>query len=169
MSTTEGSKYIEFPKPTEQHRWLERLVGDWEITHVYTDESGKSVTLRSSETVRSLDGIWFLAEGEGETPGGSRAKHAIILGYDPDRKRFVGTWVGTPMTHQWIYDGELDPSGRELSLISEGPSMDGSGGTAVMKDVYEIVSPDHRLLKGFVQKPDGSWEQFMTVDYRRKK
>lgn len=169
MATNDVSVNDYLPKPTERHRWLEQLVGEWDITHDYVDESGNKATLRSTETVRSLDGIWYLTEGEGEMPGGGRSKYVVILGYDSDRQRFVGTWAGTPMTNQWIYDGELDESGRKLSLYSEGPSMDGSGGRMTSKDVYEIVSPDLRYLKGYAKKPDGSWEQFMSVEYRRKR
>ena len=78
--------------------------------------------------MRSLDGTWVLVEGEGEMPGGGGpATTVMTLGYDPQKKRFVGTWIGSMMTHLWIYDGELDASGRVLTLESEGPKMDAEG------------------------------------------
>jgi Protein of unknown function (DUF1579) len=32
-----------------------------------------------------------------------------------DKKRFVGTWIGSMMTYMWVYDGELDRSERVLT------------------------------------------------------
>ena len=40
----------------------------------------------------------------------------MTLGYDPRKKRFVGTFVGSMMTNLWIYDGELDKDERVLTL-----------------------------------------------------
>ena len=62
------------------------------------------------------------------------------------------------MPHLWVYDGELDASGRILSLYSVGPLMDGSGATGDYKDVIEFFSDDQRdlireIFKGIIQ-PD---------------
>ena len=57
-------------------------------------------------------------------PDGTPATTQITLGYDPAKKRFVGTWLGSMMTHLWIYDGELSADERTLTLSSEGPQHD---------------------------------------------
>ena len=36
----------------------------------------------------------------------------MTLGYDPQKKRFVGTLIGSMMTHLWVYDGALDAGRR---------------------------------------------------------
>ena len=51
----------------------------------------------------------------------------MTLGYDPQKKRFVGTWIGSMMTYLWVYDGELDASGKVLTLNAEGPNMQVAG------------------------------------------
>ena len=60
-------------------------------------------------------------------PGGGPATTLMTLGYDPEKKRFVGTWIGSMMTHLWIYDGALDAAGKVLTLDAEGPSFAGDG------------------------------------------
>jgi hypothetical protein len=55
-------------------------------------------------------------------PGGA-ATTMMTLGYDPHRKRYVGTWIGSMMTHLWVYGCELDASERVLTLNAEGPSV----------------------------------------------
>src|SRR3954452_23175039 len=87
-----------------------------------------------TESVRSLGGLWIVADGQGEMPGGGAATMVLTLGYDPQKQRFVGTWVGSMMTNLWVYDGTLDAAARVLTLNAEGPSMSGDGRTAKYQD-----------------------------------
>ena len=156
-------------EPQKEHEWLQKLVGEWTMEGECVTEAGEPVKSTGSESVRSLGGLWVLAEGQGEMPGGGHATMLMTLGYDPQKGRYVGTWIGTMMTHMWLYDGELDPAGRALVLEAEGPSMDGDGKMAKYRDVIELVDDDHRVLTSHVLGDDGSWHQFMTATYRREK
>jgi Protein of unknown function (DUF1579) len=158
-------------KPEHQHRWLERLVGDWTFeTDAPAQEGQPSSKSIGTESVRSIGGLWIQAEGHGEMPGGGGpATTVMTLGYDTQKKRFVGSWIGSMMTYMWVYDGELDAGERVLTLSSEGPSMSGDGTMSSYQDLIEFKGNDHRTLTGRVRTPDGAWQQFMTVDYRRKK
>ena len=154
-------------EPQKEHEWLQKLVGDWTYENeamMGPDQLVKSV---GTESVRSLGGLWTVAEGTGQMPDGDSFGSVMTLGYDPQTKLFVGTWVGSMMTKLWVYDGELEADGRKLSLYSEGPAMDGEG-TAMYRDSIEIVSDDHRILTGELQGPDGTWHKFMTAHYRRR-
>ena len=154
-------------EPQKEHRWLQKLVGEW-TSEVEAAEPGKPAeTCKGTERVRSLGGLWIVAEGQGEMPGGGTATMLMTLGYDPQAKRFVGTWVGSMMTHMWVYDGALDAAERVLSLHAEGPDMSVEGKTAKYKDVIELVSDDHRVLTSHMLGDDGAWHQFMTAHYRR--
>ena len=63
-------------------------------------------------------------------PDGKPSTMIVTLGFDPEKKRFMGTFIGSMMTHLWIYDGELDTAGKVLTLNAEGPSMLGGGSIA---------------------------------------
>jgi hypothetical protein len=159
-------------KPQKEHEWLRKLVGEWTYeTDAHAPQPGQPPEKATgTETVRTLGDVWILAEGRGEMPGSGPALSLMTLGYDDQKKRFVGTWIGSMMTHLWVYDsGELDASGKVLTLSSEGPSMTDDGKTARYRDVIALESDDHRTLTGNVQNADGTWQQFMTVDYRRRK
>jgi hypothetical protein len=156
-----------FGKPREQHRWLQQLLGEW--THETADGNAGGTKATGTESVRAMGDLWVLAEGTGEMPDGSPATTLMTLGYNPATKRFVGTWVGSMMSHLWVYDGELDAAGRVLTLNAEGPSMAGDGTMALYQDIIELKSDNHRTLTAQVQQPDGTWKQFMTMDYRRKR
>ncbi|RPI27155.1 MAG: DUF1579 domain-containing protein [Acidobacteria bacterium] len=156
-------------EPQAEHQWLQKLAGTWTSECEAMMEPGKpSEKVTWTETVRSLGGIWIIAEGQGETPGGN-ATTMMTLGYDPQKKRFVGTFVASMMTNMFVYEGALDSTGKVLRLDTEGPSMTGDGKIAKYQDIMEIKSDDHRVLTSQILTDDGNWVKFMEANYRRTK
>lgn len=154
--------------PQKEHAWLQKLVGNWTSEAECIGEPGQpSIKNRGTETVKPLGELWIVGEGQGEMPGGGSAKMMLTLGFDPKRNRFVGTWVGSMMTHLWVYEGELDAAGRVLTLNAEGPSFTDPTKQAKYQDIIEIKSDDHRTLSSRCLGDDGKWTHFMTAHYRR--
>jgi hypothetical protein len=153
-------------EPQNEHKWLEQLVGEWETEmEGIAGPDQPPVKHTGAETVRSFK-VWVLCEGT--MPGDVSMQTLLTLGYDPAKKKFVGTFIGSMMTHLWVYEGELDASGKKLVLDAVGPSFADPTKTAKYKDTVEIVSPDHRTLSSQFQAEDGTWHHFMTAHYRRK-
>lgn len=153
----------------KEHRWLEQLVGEWTSEAVGDMGPDKPAeTCHGTESVRALGGYWIVAEGRGEMPGGGPASMMMTIGYSPQKQRYVGTWVGSMMSHLWIYEGTLDAAGKVLTLETEGPDFGAPGKLAKYRDVIELVSPDHRTLTSHVLGEDGQWRRMMTANYRRK-
>ena len=171
MSTSEPKlEPMMNPEPQKEHRWLQRLVGEW----VY--ESNASIgpdappeKCDGTESVRSLGELWVLCEGHAEMTGGIRATTLMTLGYDPQKKRFIGTFIGSMMTHMWVYEGELDETEQVLTLNTVGPDFSNPGKMGNYKDVIDFKSDDDRVLSSHFQGEDGTWHGFMTANYRRKK
>ena len=156
-------------EPQKEHQWLQELVGDWVGEGEAEMEPGKPpVHWQTREQVRSLGDVWVLFEGSGEMPECGFATTLTTLGYDPQKQHYVGTFVGSMMTSLWIYEGTLDAGGKVLTLETEGPDMAHEGRTTKYRDVLEIKSRDHRILKSFMLGPDREWHGFMTANYRRK-
>ena len=169
-TTTNQTDSMKMAEPQEEHKWLHKLVGEWDMEAESAMAPGEPpMKTTGTESVRSLGGLWIVAEGEGEMPGGGIGTSVMTLGYDPQKERYVGTWVGSMMTHLWVYDGSLDAGKKVLTLNSEGPGMSGDGALAKYRDVIELKSDDHRVLTSHVQGEDGSWQSFMTAHYRRRK
>jgi hypothetical protein len=159
-------------EPQEEHRWLEKFVGDW--TYIFEHEAGMTPDnepgqFTGSESARSIGGLWILAEGKGKMPDGGDATMFLTIGYDPQRKRYVGTWIGSMMTTLWIYDGWLDEAKTTITLEAEGPSMSGDGKIAKYRDIHEFKNRDYRVARSMLLGDDGQWKEFMKADYRRKK
>jgi hypothetical protein len=158
---------MHLPEPLKEHQWLHRLVGEWTFESECM-EAGKPPDKSSgTESVRSLGGVWVVCEGQGEMPGGGLSQAIMTLGYDPAKKRFVGSFIASIMTNLWIYDGTL--AGNTLMLDCEGPNFfSPEGGMARFQDIIEIISDEHRTLSSQVFA-DGKWRRFMTAHYRRRK
>jgi hypothetical protein len=158
-------------EPQAEHQWLERLVGDW--TYEAESDMGPEQGVQKSsgkESVRSHGGMWVTCEGSGEMPcGGGTATTVMTLGYDAQKKQYIGTWIGSMMPKLWLYEGSLDAEGSKLTLESEGPDFEVEGKTAIYRDVIEFKSDDHRTLSGYTQGKDGNWVNFMTTHYYRQK
>jgi hypothetical protein len=157
-------------EPQKEHAWLQKLVGEWTYEIECIMGPGQAPAKSAgSERVRSVGGLWIVAEGQGEMPGGGPATTLMTLGYDPQKQRYVGTFIGSMMTHLWVYAGGLDADGKVLTLDTEGPSFAGNGKLAKYQDVITLESDNHRILTSRMLGEDGTWHQFVTAHYRRKK
>jgi len=97
-----------------EHRWLHKLVGDW--TYEMPGQDGKLYT--GTSRVRPVGDLWIQEEIE---MGDDRS--LMTLGYDANKRRYVGTFLSTMGDFLWVYDGALDEKGRMLLLEADGPDM----------------------------------------------
>jgi len=161
-------------EPQKEHHWLQQLVGDWICemdanTQCVEGESTESPVQASwTESVRSLHGLWVVGEGKGEMPQVGPVTTIITIGYDPQKGRYVGTWVGSMMTYLWVYEGWLDETEKVLTLEAEGPDFQNPGKTARYRDIITIKDRDYRLFTAEVLGEDGEWREMMRIHYRRK-
>src|SRR5262245_61194257 len=144
-----------FPTPQKEHKWLEQFAGEWESEGEMIPEPGKPpLKVTGAESARMLGGFWMISEGK-NTCMGMTFTSLMTLGYDPDKKKYVGTWVDSVFNYMWKYEGTLDEAGKVLTLLAEGPCPMAPGKIGKFKDVMEIKSKDHRVLTSFMQGDDG--------------
>lgn len=152
----------------DEHRWLQQLTGRWRLTFDPPEGSEHQDGGRAwEENARSLDGTWIVAEMTGTMPDGSSATNILSLGYDPARKRYVGSFITSVMTHLWVYEGTLDDTGTVLTLDCEGPDFDTIGRTARYQDIITIKDVNTRNFSSRIQLADGTWKPVMSCDYQR--
>lgn len=156
------------PELREEHSRFKRFVGTWRY---YMEASMKPgdppTTFTGTESARMLGEAWMIAEGEGEMPGGEIGRTMMTLGYDPEKGKIIGTWIGSMMCNMFVYEGDFDASGNVLSLISEGPHCGEPGKTAVYKDEITFESDRVRVMRSYMRDENGNWNQMMTATYER--
>lgn len=159
----------DFPKPTAEHKWLEQFVGEWE-----TEATGVAgpdqpeMKCKGEIKSRMLGGFWVISEAKTDMMG--TAVNAIqTIGYDAEKKAYVGTWVDSMLNHMWKYEGAVDKTGKILTLEAEGPNFFAEGKKAKFRDVYEFKDKDHIVVSSQMQGEDGKWVTFMNGSAKRVK
>ncbi len=152
-------------QPQKEHEWLRQLVGEWESeVECAVDPAKPPQKTKGTESGRLVGELWVVLENRGEFMG-RPFTGVLTLGYDPERKKFIGTWCDSMSTHLWQYEGTLDASGKILTLESEGPCP--TGGQVRVRETIEIEGRDHKVFTSKVEI-DGKWQTGMTIQYRRK-
>lgn len=166
-STATAQDFPEPAKPTKEHVWLKQMVGDWNFDAEANFGPDQKMKCGGKNEVRSLGDYWVINEGE-MTPMGFSMKSVQTIGYDPEKKKFVGTFISSADGKFWQYLGTLDESGKKLTLEADGPNML-TGKTTKFRDEYEVKSADHIAMSSSMLGDDGKWIEFMTGDMKRIK
>lgn len=167
--TSYAQDAADFPEPEKQHQWLEQFVGEWESTAEFAmGPDQPEMKCEGTMTYRMLGGFWVVAEVSNESPG-MTMKAIQTVGYDPAKKKYVGTWVDSVTSHMWNYTGTVDESGKILALDAEGPNFMADGKMTTFRDAYEFKSPDHIISSSSILMDDGEWVTFMKGEMRRVK
>lgn len=157
----------EMPKPQKEHEWLQQLAGEWDTeSEIFSAPGQPPAKAKGSESARMIGGFWSLSETKGDFGGPFTG--ILTLGYDPEKKEYIGTWVDSVTSRMWHYQGTLDAAGKILSLDTEGPDMEHPGTMAKFRETIEIKDKDHKVFTSMMEK-DGKWITFLTARYERKK
>ena len=156
------------PAPTEEHKWLTKFEGTWDlVSEASMGPDQPPVQSKGTLVTRMLGEYWIVAEMDAEFMG-TKIGAFQTIGYDSEKKKFIGTWIDTTGSYMWQYEGSLDDGGNTLTLNAEGPNWMAGGDLTNFRDVYEFKSDDHYELRSSMQTPDGQWVEFMKGEARRK-
>jgi hypothetical protein len=122
-----------------------------------------------TQKTRALGSMWTLGKMETPGPDGQPMQSLITLGFDPQRGKFVGSFIASCTTFHWLYEGTLDPERRILTLDADAPSFLGDGTVANYQDIIEVVDQNTYLFSSRIQSADGSWTTFMNGTHVRRK
>lgn len=156
-----------FPKPDKEHEWLQKaLVGSWEGEGQCMIEPGKTVKCKGTETCKAVGSYWVVSDIKGEFSG-TQMTGVMTLGYDSNRKVFIGSWIDSTSGHLYKYTGSIDSAGKVLTLESEGPNPKEPDMMMKMKDVITFKSDTEKEAKSYVQDGD-KWIECMTMTSKKK-
>jgi hypothetical protein len=159
----------QMPPPVKEHEWLNQFVGNWDYeTEIFMDPTKPPMKVKGTEVVRSLGGFWIVADGKSEMMG-KPFTSVLTLGFDPQSKKYVGTWVDSMGSTLWKYEGNVDSSGKILTLETEGPCPMKPGQLSKFREVTEWKSKDERVFTSNMLGDDGKWTMIVRVTSRRTK
>lgn len=166
VGTVPAQEAPKAPTPTKEHQWLKQLEGEWTMEgEASMGPDQPKIKMKAVETIRNIGDFWSLGEMKGECMG-VKMTGITTIGYDSTAKKFVGSWVCSMCDQISKYEGELDSTGKVLTLNCEGPSPL-TGKTVKMKDVVELKDKDTKTLTSSMLGDDGKWTVFMTATSKR--
>ncbi len=155
------------PEPTPNHTRMMESVGIWDVKAKHFMEPGKPpMETTAVETITAVGGFWTVSRYESNIMGAPFVGQAT-MGYDPEKKVHVSTWVDSMSPMMMRFEGNYDAAGKVITMKAKGPSMMGPG-TADWRSVMEHQDKNHLLFKMFVTMPHGE-VQIMENAYTRRK
>jgi hypothetical protein len=112
-------------------------------------------------------GLWVLSEFHGKF--GDTAFHGQgQTGYDPVKKKYVGTWVDSMSPSIMITEGDFDPQTNTFTMYSKGVDHAGKPYDAKMTDVQK--DKDTRVFTMSMKSDDtkGDFIKVMEITYNRR-
>jgi len=149
----------EQPKPGPEHKLLEKLVGDWETTLKVGGMEFKGTVKYKME----LKGLWLVSSMKSDFAGQKFYGKGLDT-YDAKKKKFVSIWVDSMSTTPLMMEGNFDEAKKKLTMVGEGPGMDGK--PIKWRSVSEM--PDNDTIH-FGMYAGSAKEPTFTIVYKRKK
>lgn len=159
----------QMPGPTAEHELLKEAIGTWDATMKLYQAPGEEPTVtKATETVElGPGGLWVLSKFECEMMGMPFVGHGVN-GYDPVRKKYVGTWVDSMSPSMMISEGEYDPATKTATSFAEGRDPV-SGEMIKYKQISRTIDADTRVFEMHRPEKDGTYVKMMEIEYTRKK
>lgn len=160
------------PRPTAEHKVLTADAGAWdaEIKSYMEGPDAEPMVSRGTEvnTVMS-GGLWLLSEFKGDF-GGMPFEGRGQFGYDPIKKKYVGTWIDSMSPNLSVLEGHYDPKTRTMTY--EGEGVDPATKSKYTQKMVTTSKDDNTRVFTLLMKSaetGGQEVKFMEVTYTRKK
>jgi hypothetical protein len=157
------------PKPTQEHQWLQQFSGVWTTKSESSMGPGQPpIQSEGKMTSRMLGGFWLINNMKGDYAG-TPMNGIQTIGFDESKQRYVGTWIDSVTSMMWRYEGQVDSTGKILTLEAEGPNFMSDGTTTKFEDIYEFKSKDELAIRSRILADDGTWVTFVSGIATRSK
>ncbi|OFV88549.1 MAG: hypothetical protein A2V74_02670 [Acidobacteria bacterium RBG_16_70_10] len=155
------------PKPGPEHELLKQSVGVWDATVEMFMAPGAAPTVsKGTETNRILGGFWLVSHFQSELMG-QPFEGVGTSGWDPLKKKYVGTWVDSMSPGMSAMESTWDPATKTSTGWIEGPDL--SGKVTKTRETEEWKDADTRVFTMYGPAgADGKEPVAMRISYKRR-
>jgi uncharacterized protein DUF1579 len=158
------------PTPGPEHEVLKRDVGTWDATvEMLMLPPGAPAMPPSTGTETNTlgpGGLWVISDFKSTMMGAPFQGHGVN-GWDPIKKKYVGTWVDNMSTGVYVAESTYDPAAKSMTGWIDGPGPDGK--PTRTKTVTQLKDDDTRVFTMYGPGPDGKEAPTMRITYKRRK
>jgi hypothetical protein len=152
------------PKPGPEHELLKKDVGTWDAT--VEMGPGAPPTPGTETNTLGPGGLWLISDFKSSMMGTPFQGHGVS-GWDPAKKKYVGTWVDSMTTSVAVIESTYDPAARTMTAWLDAPGPDGK--PTRTKAVTQYKDDDTRVFTMYMPGPDGKEAPGMRITYKRRK
>ena len=147
----------EMPPPGPEMKILKKEVGNWtcEIKSWSQPGAEPEVTKGSEKSFMFKGGYWVISNFSGNMMGNDFKGHGTY-GYDPQKKKYVGTWIDSLGPYMMTTEGDYDEETETLTMKGDGPGPDGK--TMFTYEMSTCYKDGGRVMTMHMQ-PKGSGDE----------
>ncbi|HVS40354.1 MAG TPA: DUF1579 domain-containing protein, partial [Gemmataceae bacterium] len=145
------------PKPGPEQDKLKAFVGDWDCVVKFGDMEMKG----TATYTLGFGGFWLTETFKSDGP--EKFEGRGTMGYDPNKKKYVSTWIDSESPSMMVSEGDYDKDGKTYTEIGDGPGEDGK--PQKYKSAVEFKDKDTIVMTMAMVK-DGKDQQVMTITYK---
>ena len=157
---------MEMPMPTESHKKLERLSGDWIGEEVMQPSpwapQGSKATGRTTSRI-ALNGFVLIADYEQQLGGQVTFTGHGVYTYSAEEQCYALYWFDCMGGQPNIFKGSFE--GNVLTLVSD---ESGAGGPRFSRTTYDLKIPGELKSRMEISQDRKDWKLFMEAAYTRK-
>lgn len=157
---------FQVPQAGAEHAVFQKDVGTWDAQ--VEVRPGAGVAPQSSKGVmvsRLICGSqWLVMDFKIES---SDFEGHGLYGWDPAKKKYVGTWVDSMRTTLAQAEGTWDAATRTMTFWNELKLPNGN--LMRWREVTETRDADTQVFRSFMPTPDGKEFETLTVTYTRRR
>lgn len=159
----------EMPKPGPEHAWLAERAGKWKVAMRMSMPDGTWMKSTGTETCEMIcGGFWQSAVQKG-TFMGMDFEGRMLLGYDQNKQRFVGTWIDSFGSWPVHMEGDLYQEGK--LLVMHCSMLDPQKGKSLqVRMETHLHDADSATFRMYMPGPEGKTDHLhMEQKYTRIK
>lgn len=152
-------------QPVEQHRKVLAGVGDWEGS-VFMTVPGmdEPMEMPCVESIKAVGNFWTTSEFTGDF-GGAEFTGVSQMGYDPKKKKYVGTWIDNQHPYMAMMEGDWDA--KKNAIVMHYDMFDTMSGS-FLKMRNETVHADGKYVMTFFTLSDEGESEMMRIEMTKK-
>jgi hypothetical protein len=152
--------------PGPEHQKLAAKAGTWDLAFEMMGPDGAPMKSTGVATMKvACGGLWLVEDVEADMAGTKFTGHGV-MGYDPTKKAYVGTWVDSWTPMLMTMEGTYDKDGKVLTTTSMMP--DETGKLVKTRMVTTTKDANTFVFEMFMPGPDGKEVKGMTITYTRR-
>jgi hypothetical protein len=154
-------------KPSPEHDLLKQDAGMWDATiESFNEPGGKPDVSKGVETNTLIcGGLWLVQDFKGVVAGMEFQGHGLT-GYDPAKRKYVGTWVDSMTTSIAPIESTYDASKKTMTGAMEMAGPDGK--PMKVTTVTTFKEDGTRVFTLNMPGPDGKDFTMMRITYTKR-